>query len=175
MKKDKVNYNASSIFDIDINFFVSLKIKAVICDLDNTLDRFDVLRPNSRVIELKDNLEKNGIELMIVSNNHGPRVKSYSMVLGVKYLANARKPFTKRFKKFLTDQKLSIDDVVFVGDQLLTDAKLARKCNVKFILTEPVYKKEQWTTYFNRLIDRPLRKMYRKQNRLGHRCPLNTK
>ncbi len=172
MKLNKVDYNAKSIFDIDINFFVSLNIKAIISDLDNTLDQFNVLRPSSRVVKLKDELQQNQIQLMIVSNNHEKRVKQYAEVLNVKYLANARKPFKKRLLKFLESNGLKAEEVILIGDQLLTDGKLARNAKIKIVLTEPISKKEQFTTHFNRLIDRPLRKRYRKNGQLGIKCPV---
>lgn len=171
MKLNKVDYHANSIYDIDPNFFVQLDIKAIICDLDNTLDQFNVLRPNSKALKLKQELQDKQVQLIIVSNNKEKRVKPYASILGTKYLFSAHKPFKKRLLKFLTANGLKKEEVIIVGDQLLTDAKLARNCNIKCILTEPLSKKEQWTTHFNRLIDKPLRKKYKKNQQLGIKCP----
>lgn len=172
MKLNKVNYHAPSIFDIDIKFFATLNIKAVLCDLDNTLDQYNVLRPTSRVIKLKEELESKNIQLIIVSNNREKRVKQYAEILNCKFLSSAHKPYKKRLLAFLKANNLEKEDVILVGDQLLTDMKLAKNAQVKSILTEPISKKDQFVTHFNRLIDKPLRKSYKKNGQLGLKCPL---
>ena len=75
--------HAQSIFEIDLSFYKKLGIKYVFVDLDNTLDSYKQATPLAKAKELKENLEKNGIELIIVSNNTGKRVTKYSSELGV--------------------------------------------------------------------------------------------
>ena len=42
----------------------------------------------------------------------------------------------------------------------------AKNVGIKVILTEPITKKDQWTTKFNRLIDKPIRNYLRKHGYL---------
>ena len=53
-----------------------------------------------------------------------------------------------------------------IGDQLITDVSCGKKSGILTILTEPIVKEDQWTTRFNRLIDRPMRKRLKKQGKL---------
>lgn len=158
MKRFQPDYYATSIFSIDVSFFVNKGIKCLLCDLDNTLDAFDELNPSQRVIELKKRLEKENIQLCIVSNNREKRKGIYCTRLGVKGIFSCRKPFAKRILSFINDLGYQKSEVMLVGDQLLTDVQCGKNAGIKVILTEPIVKKDQWTTKFNRLIDRPIRR-----------------
>ncbi|MCH5180899.1 MAG: YqeG family HAD IIIA-type phosphatase [Erysipelotrichales bacterium] len=158
--------HATSIFDVDIAFFKKEKIKTVLADLDNTLDSYKAMRPSLRVMELKKRLEEEGIELIVISNNKEKRVKPYASELSVRYLYSTRKPFKKRLLNFLESNDIDKNFVLFVGDQLLTDVVMANNAHIKIMLTEKIVKEDQWTTHFNRLIDRPIRRHLRKKNKL---------
>lgn len=166
MKIFKPDFYATSIFDIDISFFVENGFKCVLSDLDNTLDAHDELNPSGRVVELKKQLNENGIELCIVSNNKAKRKAIYPERLGVKAIFSCFKPFSKKISKFVEELGYRKDEVVLVGDQLITDVLCGKNSKIKVILTDPIVKKDQWTTKFNRLLDRPIRKHLRKKGYL---------
>lgn len=161
MKRFVPTYYAKSIFNIDVNFFKERGIKCVLTDLDNTLDAFDELYPSKRVIDLKEKLLANGIELCIVSNNKAIKKDIYPKRLGVKSIFSCRKPFTNKINKFIDSLGYKKSEVILVGDQLLTDVLCGKNAQIKVVLTEPIVDKDQWTTKFNRLIDRPIRKHLR--------------
>lgn len=158
MKRLRPDYYASSIFNIDVSFFVERGIKCVLSDLDNTLDAFDELYPAKRVFELKKNFEKNGIKMCIVSNNRENKKSIYCQRLGVEGIFSCRKPFSKKINDFIKRLNYKKSEVILIGDQLLTDVCCAKNVGIKVVLTEPIVQKDQWTTKFNRLIDKPLRK-----------------
>lgn len=91
--------------------------------------------------------------------------------LGVPYLYSAHKPAAKRIRKFLQENQLEAKDCLFAGDQLLTDARYVRKLGGRFLLTEPLGKKEPYVTKLFRWYDRLKRKRYLKQGRLGVPAP----
>ncbi len=159
-------YHANCVFDISIEFFISLGIKYVLCDLDNTLDSYRLFKPSSRVNEWKELLDKNNIEIILISNNRGKRVKNYANELNVRYCSSTRKPFTNKLNKFLKNNNIEPSKCVLIGDQLLTDIVCGNRINIITILTEPIVKEDQWTTRFNRLIDRPLRKCLKRKGKL---------
>lgn len=158
MKRFIPNFYCSNIFQLSNSFFIENKIKCVLSDLDNTLDVYNELNPSQRVIELKERLEKIGIELCIVSNNKAKRKEIYAKRLGVKSIFSAHKPGGKRISKFIAELGYEKADVLLVGDQLLTDVLCGKNAGIKVCLTDPISHLDQWTTHFNRLIDRPLRK-----------------
>ena len=166
MKRFEPDFYAKDIFSIDVSFYIEHGIKCVLSDLDNTLDAFDKLDPSQRVIDLKNKLNKEGIELVIVSNNKEKRKGIYCSKLGVKGIFSCRKPFKKKISLFIKKLNYQKEEVVLIGDQLLTDVQCGKNAEIKVILTEPIVKKDQWTTKFNRLIDKPIRKHLKKNGYL---------
>ena len=160
------DYYAKDIFSLPLSFYEAHHIRFVLCDLDNTLDSYRAYHPSLRVKEWKDALEKAGIQILIISNNHGPRVKQYAEELGVDFSYSTRKPFSSRLLAFLKKNGIFKEEAVLIGDQLLTDVACGKKCKILTVLTDPLVKEDQWTTRFNRLIDRPMRKRLKKQGKL---------
>lgn len=158
--------HALNVFEIDPSFFVRNKIKNVFVDLDNTLDSYKAHVASRQVIELKQSLQMYDLNLIIISNNKDHRVKEYADSLGVSYLASTHKPFKKRLLAYMANNNLNIEESILVGDQLLTDVLLGHNTGLRVILTEKIVKEDQWTTKFNRLIDRPIRKYLKKKGKL---------
>ena len=158
--------HAQSIFEIDLNFYKKLGIKYVFVDLDNTLDSYKQATPLEPAKKLKADLEKEGIELIIVSNNRGKRVQKYSKELGVKHWSTLAKPFAVRICKIMKRLNINKDEVIMIGDQIVTDISCANGAKIKSVLTEKLVKEDQPTTRFNRLFDNPLRRKLKRKNLL---------
>lgn len=167
--KQIVPYHAKDIFSIPLSFFQEKKIKAVISDLDNTLDAYNAKEPSQRVKRLKERLDQEKISLYVVSNNKEKRVGPYCHKLGVKYLSDAKKYSKRKTEKFLKDNGLCIDEVIFVGDQLFTDRIYVKKLHGRLILTDPIVKEDAFFTRFIRPIDSFFRKRWDKKNALGEK------
>lgn len=163
MKKFVPTYYAKSIFDINPLFFRDNNIKLILSDLDNTLDAHDELNPSPRVVDLKSKLDELNIKLCIVSNNKEKKKSIYCKSLGVEGIFSCYKPFPNKILKFIERLGYKKEEVVLIGDQLLTDVFCGNNAKIRVILTDPIVKKDQWTTRFNRLLDRPLRKRLRKK------------
>ena len=164
--KRKVFAHAKNVFEIDIDFFKKNNVKILLLDLDNTLDSFRLYTPTDCRREFIEKLIDNGITPFIISNNKGKRVSSYSNALGVNYLSSTGKPFAFKIKKLIKDKNWNVDEMMMVGDQLITDTGMANKANIRMILTDKIVKEDQWTTHINRLFDRPMRKHYDKKGKL---------
>lgn len=163
MKKFVPTYYASSIFDIDISFFVKKGYKCILTDLDNTLDVYNILIPSDRVFLLKKKLDEANIKLCIVSNNKQKRKGIYPERLGIEAIFSSRKPFSKRISAFIKKLGYNKNEVILVGDQILTDVACGNNAGIDVILTDPISKIDQPVTKFNRLIDKPLRKRLHKK------------
>lgn len=150
--------HAKSIYEIDVEFYKKLGIKYVFSDLDNTLDSYKQAIPTEKAICLKNKLNSEGIELIITSNNTGKRVTLYSTEYGVRFLSSLKKPFSKKLKKKMKNVGINPNEVIMIGDQVITDIGCANGAGIKSILTDKLVKEDQPTTRFNRLFDRPLRK-----------------
>ncbi len=166
MKKFIPTYYARSVYEIEPSFFISEGVKTLLIDLDNTLASYDELLPSAETIEYINKLKAANLAVYIVSNNRDKRVREYAEALGVPYLAGVRKPFAGKLRRYLQKEGVALRDVMMIGDQLLTDVFCANNLGVKIILTEQIVERDQWTTRFNRLLDRPIRKKLQKNGKL---------
>ena len=158
--------HAQSLYDIDVAFFTKFGVKYVLADLDNTLDSYRTKTPSEKAVELKQKLEKAGIELIIVSNNTGKRVSTYANELKVRHLNSVGKPFAKKLLKKLAMLNIDKNQAMMVGDQVVTDITCANRAKIKSVLVDKLVKEDQITTRFNRLFDRPLRRSLKRKNLL---------
>lgn len=158
--------HAQSIYEIPIDFFKKCGVTTLLIDLDNTLDSYRLYVPTERAFYLIEDMKKAGITPVVVSNNTGKRVGAYARSLDVEFISSARKPFSGRIKKFLKEKGLTPEQSMLVGDQLMTDVLAAKGAGLRVVLTEKIVKEDQFTTHFNRLLDRPIRKHLNKKGKL---------
>ena len=158
--------HAQSIFEIDVSFYKNLGVKFLLVDLDNTLDSYKTELPSKRVVDLKEDLLMDGIEIIITSNNTGKRVTKYARALGVRFMSKVGKPFSKKLLRKLRVLKIRKDEVMLIGDQIVTDISCANGAKIKNVLTEKLVEEDQPTTRFNRLFDNPLRRKLNKKHLL---------
>ena len=159
--------HATCIFEINPEFFKKHGVKVLFMDLDNTLDSYKARKPsNPRIGEYVEKLKAVGITPVIISNNKPRRVKPYADALGIECLASALKPFAGKILKEIAARGLSKEDVMLVGDQMMTDVIAAHRAKIRVVLTEKIVKEDQWTTHINRIFDRPIRKYHKKKGNL---------
>ena len=158
--------HSKSIYEIEPSFFIKQDVKVLFMDLDNTLDSYKARQPNERTIKYVNSLKENGIKPIIISNNKAKRVIGYASELNVEFLSSARKPFAKRINREILKRNISKDNVMLVGDQMMTDVLAAHNAKIRVVLTEKIVKEDQWTTHINRIFDRPIRKYHLKKGNL---------
>ena len=158
--------HAKSVYDIDIDFFSKLNLKYIFFDLDNTLDIHSCKDPSQRAVELMKDIKSIGITPIIISNNKESRVKRYADQCGVHYMYRTFKPFPWRLNKFMKRNNIKHEDVVLIGDQLLTDVRCAKYVGIRCILTEKLKPTDQLITKFYRWVDEIKRSRLMKENLL---------
>ena len=158
--------HSASIYEIDPDFYKRNNVKTLFMDLDNTLDSYRARVPQQRTIDYVNKVKEAGVTPVIISNNKAKRVSGFANLLGVEFLSSAHKPFSRRIKKEIARRGLTANDVMLVGDQMMTDVLAAKGAKIKVVLTEKIVKEDQWTTHINRIFDRPIRKYHRKRNNL---------
>lgn len=166
MSKLMPTWYSKSIYIIDFTKLKSQNIKYILSDLDNTLVGYDIATPTEKVRKLIDELKNNDLELILVSNNNEKRLSKFCRPCSLRFLSGARKPSGKRLKNYLLNNNINVTECAFVGDQLLTDMWCANKTGCTSILVEPLQKKESKFTFFNRKIDKRIRKKYLTQGKL---------
>lgn len=166
LKKFLPNQHVKSIFEITPKKLKEQGIKGIITDLDNTLVEWD--RPNAtpKLIEWFKEMETEEIKVTIVSNNNRERVEAFSNPLQLQFIFRARKPSRKAFLKATSDMKLKKDEVVVIGDQLLTDVFGGNRGGFHTILVVPVASTDGFWTRFNRMIERRILNWFKKKGML---------
>lgn len=124
--------------DITPEFLRKNNIKGLILDLDNTLTTHDNPKPGEGVLEWLQLMKNSGIKLMIVSNNHAPRVKPFADMLGLTFVSEGKKPLTKGFSEAMKLMGLSKGELAAVGDQIFTDVLGANLFGIKMLYVVPI-------------------------------------
>ncbi|WP_078545502.1 YqeG family HAD IIIA-type phosphatase [Litchfieldia alkalitelluris] len=150
------NEHVKNVFDISPEHLVEKGIKGIITDLDNTLVEWDRPHATDKLIEWFKEMKKHGIMITIVSNNNEVRVKAFSDPLDTPFIYEARKPLVRAFRRALRDMKLNKNEVVVIGDQLLTDVLGGNRSGLHTILVVPVAQTDGFFTRINRRIERQL-------------------
>ena len=77
--------------------------------------------------------------------------------LDLSYTANALKPFRPNFKAalaLLAEQGVAPNQVVMIGDQVMTDVVGANRMGLPCILVKPIAKHDNIYTWLNRTLER---------------------
>jgi uncharacterized protein len=156
LKRFLPDEHVKSVFDINIDKLMEKGIKGIITDLDNTLVEWDRPDATPELTKWFQSIQAKGINVTIVSNNSEERVKKFSDPLGISFIPTAKKPLGSSFKKALMNMKLRNDEVVVIGDQLLTDVLGGNRQNLHTILVVPVAQTDGVFTKINRTIERKL-------------------
>lgn len=157
---------AKNIYEIPVEFYKKLGIKTLMMDLDNTLDSYKLYKPTEKAIKLIQELKGNDITPIVVSNNKGKRVGSYAKALNIEYVNSAHKPFPFKLKKVINAKGIKREELLFVGDQMMTDVLATHYAHVRMILVDKLVDEDQWTTRINRIFGRRIRKHLQKKNKL---------
>lgn len=164
MNKYIPSATSKNIYEIDPQFFIDIGIKNLIIDLDNTLDCYKSDTPNEEAKELIKKLLDKKLNLIIISNNTKKRVSKYAKELGINYISSACKPFRFKIKKYLKKNNLVYNQTILIGDQLLTDIKVANKLKIKSIFVEKLVESDQLTTRFNRFFEKRIKEKLLKKD-----------
>ena len=142
-------------------------IKAVLCDLDNTLIAWNNPDGTKQLHDWLAQMQHAGVIVMVVSNNNHDRVK--------RALAKLELPFVSRALKPLPVKQLGLkrQEVVMVGDQLLTDVLAGNIAGVKTILVQPLVQTDAWNTRITRFFERGAFWLLGGKSRLTYREDIN--
>ena len=156
------DYMFDTFDQLSADFLASINIKAVISDIDNTLEPYENPVPSERVLQWLASLREKGIACAFVSNNNKERVEKFNAELGLAAFYKAGKPFARNVKEAMKTLGVTADNTILLGDQVFTDVWAARNAGIKACLVPPIKDKTDLLTKFKRLLERPVLKKYRK-------------
>ena len=70
------------------------------------------------------------------------------------YIFNAHKPSTKNYKKGMEIMGTTIENTIFIGDQLFTDVYGAKRAGIRNILVKPIHPKEEIQIVLKRYLEK---------------------
>lgn len=161
------NENVRSIFEIQPEKLKKRGIKGIITDLDNTLVAWDERDATPKVVKWFEEMKEHDIKVTILSNNNIDRVKVFSDPLGTPYVYSARKPLRWAFNRVAKEMNLKKDEIVVIGDQLLTDVFGGNSAGFYTILVMPIVQSDAKITQFNRRIERMILNYFRSKGKIS--------
>ena len=129
-------------------------ITLVLADLDNTLAPYKVLEPDPEVAAWKEALEREGIQLFILSNSRKPgRAQKYAEALGGPFQGHSGMERMGREPR----------ETAMVGDQIFTDILGANNAGVVPLLVEPIRLAGNPGRYLRYAVETPFRLLGRRR------------
>lgn len=147
---------------VTADFLLSIGVKGVLLDVDNTLEPYEHPTPGDHVLRWLESLNAVGIKTAIVSNNNSERVDLFNRDIGMPAYPKAGKPFSRNLLRAMKDIGTSREETVFMGDQILTDVWAAHNAGIRAILVPPINDRRDFLTRFKRLLEKPILKKYDK-------------
>ncbi|API90603.1 MULTISPECIES: YqeG family HAD IIIA-type phosphatase [Virgibacillus] len=167
LKRFLPNEHVKSIFEIHPEALREKGIKGIITDLDNTLVAWDVKEATSEVVQWFKSMKEHGIKVTIISNNNRERVSVFSEPLDTPFVFSARKPLSKAFKTTAKKMNLKKEEIVVIGDQILTDVLGGNTAGFYTILVVPIVETDEKITKINRKIERRILAYMRKKGKIN--------
>ena len=148
-----------------VEFLKNAGIRALVLDIDNTLEPYENAEPGEAVRAWFSALSESGISAAFVSNNGKERVERFNKDLGNIAYYKAKKPFPCKIKRAMREMGVSKSETLFMGDQIFTDVCAARFAGIRVALVPPIKDKTDVLTRFKRLLERPIMKCYFRRNK----------
>ena len=148
-------YVFDKVTDITPEFLRRKHIKGLLLDLDNTLTTHNNPVVPQFSLDWIELMKRSGIKLMIVSNNHAPRVTPFAEQLGVEFECEGAKPLTFGYSRAIKRMGLEKRDIAAVGDQIFTDILGSNLKGIRSVFVFPIQPETSLPFRFKRACERP--------------------
>ena len=138
------DFAVEAVYDLTVPSLQAQGIKAVLVDLDNTLIAWNNPDGTPEMKQWLHDLRDAGIRVIVVSNNTKKRVQRAVEKFGI----------DRAMKEFHYEK----NEVVMVGDQLMTDIRAAHRAGIRSILVKPLVQHDSIKTQINRARERRVMK-----------------
>lgn len=115
------NYMRKRVYNITVDELKNNGIEALILDVDNTLTTHDNPAPDENVAAWLDEMRKNHIKMIILSNNSEERVRPFAKILGLEFISRGNKPLTGGIERCCKEMGSNKNNTAVIGDQIFTD------------------------------------------------------
>ena len=150
----KPTYVFDKVGEITPEFLHKKQIKGLLLDLDNTLTTHNNPVPPQSSLDWLDKMRAAGVKLVIVSNNHAPRVTPFAEQLGLDFVSEGKKPLTFGYTRAIKRLGLEKRNVAAVGDQIFTDVLGSNLKGIRSIFVFPIEPETSLPFRFKRAIEK---------------------
>ncbi|HEY4399178.1 MAG TPA: YqeG family HAD IIIA-type phosphatase [Lactobacillaceae bacterium] len=150
-------YMVERIYGLTVDNLKAHGVTTILADLDNTLLAWNNPDGTPELKAWLADLRQGGIKLIVVSNNTTGRVAKAVAPLDVDFVSWSLKPLPRGIKQVLREHNLNKDEVIMVGDQLLTDVWAAHFAGVRSVLVKRLVDSDMWQTWLNRAIEKRIK------------------
>ncbi|WP_290033771.1 YqeG family HAD IIIA-type phosphatase [Ligilactobacillus cholophilus] len=165
LEEFKPTWMLKSIYNLTPDQIRNNNIKLILTDLDNTLIAWNNPDGTPELKAWLKEMKDAGIPVVVVSNNNEERVKKAVEKFDLPYISRAMKPLKRGINIARKQYDIEPQNIVLVGDQLMTDVLAANRSGIKSILVKPIVESDAWNTKFNRFLENIIKnKMIKKYN-----------
>ena len=132
------DYRVHRVTELAPAFLHEKGISALLLDVDNTLSTHGVQVPLEGLEDWIAQMQKAGVQLLILSNAKRRRVAPFAEKLGLDYQSLSVKPLPIGYLRALRRLGVKRRQAAIVGDQLFTDILGGRMAGVTTILVDPI-------------------------------------
>lgn len=150
------DWTINSIYHISANDLIERGFKGMIVDLDNTLLAWNEYELSQRMADWVSQMLAAQLQVYLLSNNNPKRVKKVIESLEIPHKARALKPLRGSFQEAIRFMDLPLNQIVVIGDQIITDVIGAKRNQLKVILVKPLVDHDNVYTWFNRSVEKLL-------------------
>lgn len=145
---------ADRVYRITPQLLKSWGVRGLILDIDNTLTTHDNPIPDEGVADWLAQNRREGIQMIVLSNNKPHRVEPFAKILGLDYIADGAKPLKKGYQRCARALQIPCEQLCMVGDQIFTDIWGARRAGCRAVLVSPIQREGMLFFRFKRLLER---------------------
>ncbi len=156
-------YRFDSFLEASCEFLLSIGVRGIVLDVDNTLEPYENPKPSVAVCEWLMSLKAAGISAAIVSNNDRERIDLFNEELGLIAFSKAGKPFKKCVLLAMKEMGTDKNNTILMGDQIFTDVWAAHNAGIPAILVPPIRDKRNFLTRFKRWLEKPILRRFEKR------------
>lgn len=143
----------NKLIEIDLDILYQQSIRVIVLDVDNTLCSHDEEEISSDKLIWIQHAFELGMDIVLISNNHAPRIERIAKRLGCQYYGFSLKPFPFTYRKMMRKNQWEKENMICIGDQLFTDILGAKFMKLRNIYVHPISEKDIIYTKISRKIE----------------------
>ena len=129
-----------SILDLTPDYLRDRGITLLLLDFDNTIVAYTVSEPSPEFLAWRDELQRAGIRIMVVSNSRkSRRVPDFCEKWELPYIRHAGKPRSGGIRRAMAQMGAEPRETALAGDQIFTDILGGNLAGVTSILVKPIH------------------------------------